>query len=139
MRTALGRLVSLSLREVWPHEARDFTLWLAEVENISLLGETLNLGDLEVVRTEYPVGSFSIDILARDANGDAVVIENQLTPTDHQHLGQILTYVAGQEGKATVLWIAERIREEHRAAFDWLNTNTPEDFKFFAVEVEVLT
>ena len=85
-----------------------------------------------------PVGSFFIDILARDIGGRVVVIENQFGPTDHTHLGQILTYVAGQEGQATVIWIAETIREEHRAAIDWLNASTVEGFDFFAVEVEAL-
>ena len=49
-----------------------------------------------------------------------------------------MTYVGGQEGPATVIWIAETIRPEHRAAVDWLNRSTNEDFAFFAVEVEAL-
>src|SRR5262245_25285232 len=67
-----------------------------------------------------------------------VVIENQFGPTDHTHLGQIMTYLAGQDGRTTVIWIAETIREEHRAAIDWLNASTIEGFNFFAVEVEAL-
>jgi hypothetical protein len=27
-----------------------------------------------------------------------------------------MTYVAGQEGDVTVIWVAEQFREEHRAA-----------------------
>jgi hypothetical protein len=88
------------------------------------------------VRTEVPVGSFYIDILAKDEQGAAVVIENQFGPTDHTHLGQIMTYLAGQEGHVTVVWIAETFREEHRAAADWLNASTIDGFDFFAVEVE---
>jgi hypothetical protein len=49
-----------------------------------------------------------------------------------------MTYLAGQDGGTTVIWIAETIREEHRAAIDWLNANTIESFSFFAVEVEAL-
>jgi hypothetical protein len=49
-----------------------------------------------------------------------------------------MTYFAGQNEQGIVVWIAERIREEHRAAVDWLNTNTVEGFDFFAVELEVL-
>jgi hypothetical protein len=134
----LGRLVSVPLRDVWEHEANDFTPWLAEVENLSLLAETLHLGDLRVQGTEVPVGNFFIDILARDVDGRVVVIENQFGFTDHTHLGQIMTYLAGQEGRATVIWIAEAFREEHRAAIDWLNASTIQDFDFFAVEVEAL-
>jgi hypothetical protein len=124
----LGRLVSVPLREVWAHESNDFTPWLADGENLSLLADTLNLGQLQLQGTEVPVGNFFIDILARDADGSIVVIENQFGFTDHTHLGQILTYVAGQEGRATIIWIAETFREEHRAAIDWLNASTIEDF-----------
>jgi hypothetical protein len=138
MTANLGRLVRVSVRDVWAHEANDFTPWLAQAENLALLGETLGLGELKVQGTEIPVGSFYIDILARDIEGNIVVIENQFGPTDHRHLGQIMTYVAGQEGHATVVWIAEIFREEHRAAIDWLNTSTIDGFGFFAVELEAL-
>lgn len=138
MTLTLGRLVSIPLREVWAHEANDFTPWLADADNLALLAETLSLGDLQVQGTEVPVGSFYIDILARDIEGRVVVIENQFGPTDHTHLGQILTYLAGQDGHATIVWIAERIREEHRAAIDWLNASTIEGFDFFAVQIEAL-
>lgn len=138
MTDGLGRLASVPLREVWTHEARDFTPWLAQPANLALLAETLHLGELREPRTEVPVGSFYIDILAQDAENNVVVIENQFGPTDHTHLGQIMTYLAGQEGHVTVVWIAETFREEHRAAIDWLNASTISGFDFFAVEVEVL-
>jgi uncharacterized protein DUF4268 len=138
MTATLGRLESVPIRQVWPLEGKDFTPWLAEAENLSLLADTLKLGDLQLHETEVKVGNFYLDILARDIEGHAVVIENQFGPTDHTHLGQILTYLAGQEGQATVVWIAETIREEHRAAIDWLNASTIEGYDFFAVEVEAL-
>jgi hypothetical protein len=138
MTLTLGRLESVPLRQVWPLEAKDFTPWLAEAENLALLADTLKLGDLQLQGTEVKVGNFNLDILARDIEGHIVLIENQFGPTDHTHLGQILTYLAGQEGRATVIWIAETIREEHRAAIDWLNASTIEAFDFFAVEVEAL-
>jgi hypothetical protein len=138
MTAPLGRLVSVPLREVWAHESNDFTPWLAEPENLSLLADTLNLGPLQLQGTEVPVGNFFIDILARKDDGGIVVIENQYGLTDHTHLGQLLTYLAGQEGRATVIWIAETFREEHRATIDWLNANTIPGFDFFAVEVEAL-
>jgi hypothetical protein len=134
----LGRLISVPVREVWAHESKDFTPWLAEAENLSLLTETLGVGPLQLQGVEVPVGNFYLDILARDVEGAIIVIENQFGPTNHEHLGQILTYVAGQDGPATVIWIAETFREEHRAAIDWLNASTIAGFNFFAVEVEAL-
>ena len=134
----LGRLVSVPVRDVWTHEANNFTPWLAKPENIELLGETLDLGELEIEGTEHDVGRFSADIVARDESGAFVLIENQLEATDHRHLGQILTYLAGLEGDATIVWIATKFLEEHRAAVDWLNTNTNDRFDFFGIEMEVL-
>ncbi|MAU52393.1 MAG: hypothetical protein CMN17_08455 [Roseovarius sp.] len=64
------------------------------------------------------------------------MIENQFQKSDHGHLGQILTYLAGGEDVRTVIWIAESLRDEHRAALEWLNNNTTTDYAFFGVEVE---
>ena len=102
------------------------------------MSEILKLGPLVVDGTEIAVGDFYIDILAKDATGSVVIVENQFGRTDHLHLGQIMTYVAGQVGPISVVWIAEKFREEHRAAIDWLNANTIENMSFFAAELEAL-
>lgn len=133
----LGRFDQMRLRDAWPTEDGHFTPWLAQPENLKLLGQALGLGELQDQQTEVRVGDFLIDVLAVDSEGDLVIIENQLEQTDHKHLGQLLTYLAGQEGKATLVWIAENFREEHRAVIDWLNRNTGEEFAFFAVELEL--
>lgn len=132
-----GRLEPVSIRTGWQHEALDFTPWLAQDENISLLSNTVGLGAVTVEATERAVGRFSADIVGRDEGNGYVLIENQLEPTDHRHLGQILTYLAGLEGRATVIWIATKVLDEHRAAVDWLNTHTSDQFDFFAVELQL--
>jgi hypothetical protein len=132
----LGRLEKVDLRACWESEPRDFTPWLAEEDNIALLGKTLGI-ELEVQQTEASVGSFSADIVCRNtADNTVVLIENQLERTDHTHLGQILTYAAGLEA-VTVVWIASRFTEEHRAAVDWFNSISQEEFNFFGIEIEV--
>jgi hypothetical protein len=139
MSFALGRLTNVTIRDIWDHEARAFTPWLARPENIALLGHALRLDDIEVVGTEQSIGRFSTDIIGRANGGVAVLIENQLEATDHRHLGQLLTYLAGQpDEEVVVVWIATQFLEEHRAAIDWLNANTSENFEFFGVEIEVL-
>ena len=91
----LGRLEKIDLREVWATESGAFTPWLAQEQNIALLGETIEL-DLEVESQEKGVGPFRADILCREtATDNYVLIENQLERTDHNHLGQLLTYAAG--------------------------------------------
>ena len=130
----LGQLKSVDLRTRWSNEAVDFTPWLAKEENISLLGEAIGL-ELEVERTEVPVGPYFADVLARDSNGNYVVIENQLGKTDHDHLGKALTYAAVLMAQ-TVVWIAPEFTEEHQKVLDWLNDSAKE-IAFFGVQVEL--
>jgi hypothetical protein len=132
----ISRLVPVNLREVWEREDIHFTQWLAQEENIRLLGETLGL-ELIVQASEQAVGPFRADILCKDSADDSIVlIENQLEKTDHKHLGQLMTYAAGLD-TATIIWVAQSFTEEHRAALDWLNRITEEKFNFFGVEVEL--
>jgi hypothetical protein len=107
----LGRLVEVDLREQWENEASAFTPWLAEQDNLRLLGEALGK-DLELKGREAPVGVFSADLLCKDTSSDSIVlIENQLEKTDHRHLGQILTYAAGLDA-ATLVWVASTFTED---------------------------
>jgi hypothetical protein len=80
---------------VWPHEAIDFTPWL--LQNVDVLSDLLGM-DLVLDRAEHPVGDFSLDLVGRDeATGEVVIVENQLQISDHNHLGQIITYAAGTD------------------------------------------
>lgn len=128
----LGRLTPVPVREIWPHEAHDFTQWL--LKNADVLSDALGM-DLELTAAEHPVGGFSLDLIGRDiATGETVIIENQLETTDHSHLGQLLTYAGGTD-PVNVVWCAPRFRDEHRAALDWLNDRTDESTRFFGIEV----
>ena len=129
----LGVIERVDLREVWPHEAQDFTPWLAE--NLDKLGAALGL-DLELQSAEAAVGAFSLDVLAHDLGSNrSVIIENQLEGSNHDHLGKLLTYAAGYDAYA-VVWLCREFREEHRAALDWLNQRTGDGTQFFGVAVE---
>jgi hypothetical protein len=132
----LGRLQRVALREVWLHEAGDFTPWLARPENLRLLGEAVDL-ELEIEAEEKAVGPFRADILCKESTSDTwVLIENQLERTDHAHLGQLLTYAAGLNA-VVLVWIAERFTDEHRAALDWLNELGNERLRCFGLEIEL--
>jgi hypothetical protein len=132
----LGRLHKVPLREAWNSEDADFTPWLAQEENLKLLGEAIGI-ELELESQEKEVGPFRADILCKDtANDSWVLIENQLARTDHSHLGQLMTYAAGLNA-VTIVWIAERFTEEHRAALDWLNERTDEKINLFGLEIEL--
>ncbi len=133
---ALGKLRKIDLREAWKHEANDFTKWLAQEENLRLLGEEIGF-DIKLIKTEADVGDFNADILAEEENtGKKIIIENQLELTNHVHLGQILTYASGY-GAAVVVWIAKDVREEHRQAIDWLNEHTDDTVEFYLLKIEL--
>ncbi len=133
----LGRLEQITdLRNTWASEAGAFTPWLANDENLPLLGDTIGI-ELELEATERNVGPFRADILCKDTATDHwVLIENQLEKTDHTHLGQLLTYASGLKA-ATIVWVADRFTDEHRSALDWLNEITDTRFNFFGLEIEL--
>ena len=130
----LGKLEEVDIRKVWPHEQYDFSKWLATEENIRELGDALNLS-LTDVETEKFVGNYRCDILCKDEiTGKMVLIENQLEPTNHDHLGKIITYASGLDA-AVVVWIVASARDEHASAIEWLNKHTDDEISFFLMEV----
>ncbi|MCK5466062.1 DUF4268 domain-containing protein [Candidatus Parcubacteria bacterium] len=132
----LEKLKKVDLRKAWNHEATDFTNWLAEDENLSLLSDEIGI-DIKLIQTEASVGKFSVDILAEEENtGRKIIIENQLEITDHDHLGKIITYASGYDAEI-VIWIVKNVRDEHKQAVDWLNEHTDEKINFFAIKMEL--
>jgi hypothetical protein len=128
-------LTKLPLKDIWPGEATNFTPWLAK--NLDILGDKLGM-DLELDSVESEVGDFSADIVVRNiATNQLIIIENQYGSTDHKHLGQIITYAANR-GAAMVIWIAEKIRNEHKLATDFLNLNLKETLGFYLIEASIV-
>lgn len=117
----VGRLEPVDLREIWKHEALNFTRWL--FENIDILNEQLKL-QLTPIEYEKSVGPFSVDILAKDEENRLVIIENQLEKTDHEHLGKLLTYLSNLNAKIAI-WISSNPRPEHINAINYLNEIVP--------------
>lgn len=133
----LGKMIRITdLRSVWPHEANDFTKWLAQEENLALLSDAIDI-DLELEERESSVGSFSVDIFAKEVGTNRrVIIENQLEDTNHDHLGKLITYASGK-GAEVIVWVVKRARDEHRQAIEWLNQHTDSNIGFFLLEIEL--
>ena len=130
-----GNISNVDLKSIWPGEATDFTPWLSQ--NINVISDKIGM-ELELQEVDADAGGFSADIVARDiSTNKIVIIENQFGTTDHKHWGQIITY-ASVLGASTVIWIAESLRSEHKAAIDFLNQNLKDTLKFFALEVSLI-
>lgn len=124
------------LRNIWPHEALDFTPWLAKEENISILADAIGL-DITVEEEEASVGDFSVDIFASETGtGRKIIIENQLEDTNHDHLGKLITYASGKSADI-IIWVVKRARDEHKAAIEWLNNHTDDNIGFFLCEIKL--
>ena len=114
----LGALESVDVRQIWPHEERNFTVWLAD--NLQELVPALKF-QLELVRREDSSGPGRVDILAREVkSGRLVVIENQLEWSDDGHFARLMGYTASR-GAGILVWITTGFYQWHRDILDWLN------------------
>ena len=124
----IGRLKEVDLRNLWKHEQYDFSDWLAKDENIDMLNEILGLTLVDISKEVY-VGSYRCDLVGIDeSSGIKVIVENQLEPSNHDHLGKIITYASGLDAQV-VVWIVKQAKEEHKSAIEWLNNNTTSDIE----------
>ena len=133
----LGHIKQITdLRSVWHNEAKDFSKWLAQENNLAQLSEAIGI-DIVLEELESSVGSFNVDLYATEEGTDRrIIIENQLEDTNHDHLGKLITYASGK-GAEVIIWIVKRARDEHRQAIEWLNQNTGVKIGFFLVEIEL--
>lgn len=124
------------LRSIWPNEATNFTPWLYEEENMTLLSDAVGI-DINVEEKESSVGDFSVDIYATEnGTNKKVIIENQLEYTNHDHLGKLITYASGKSANY-IIWIVKHARDEHKAAIEWLNNHTDDEIGFFLCEIKL--
>lgn len=136
MRKTLSRLNKVELRDIWGHEAIDFTNWLSQKDNLDGLSEEIGV-EIKLIQTEANVGKFSVDILAKEETSNRkIIIENQLEDTNHDHLGKIITYASGYDAEI-IIWIVKAVREEHKKAIEWLNEHTDENINFFLIKIEL--
>lgn len=127
----IDRIERVSLRDVWPHEAYDFTQWLEE--NIDVLSDAVDISIVSAEREKKTESAFSVDLVAEDEAGHSIIIENQLEKSNHDHLGKLITYLTAMQA-TTAIWIVSHPRPEHVAAMTWLNESTSADFYLLKLE-----
>lgn len=131
----LGKIEVLNPLDIWKKEEDDFTPWIAE--NVEALSDVIGIS-ISIEQIGKQVGGYELDILGKVEGSDKmVVIENQLGPSDHDHLGELITYTAGLEASVAI-WITPEVREEHRAAVEWLNNIGGGNVDFYLVRPEII-
>jgi hypothetical protein len=133
METTIERINRVPLRQIWRHEAHDFTKWLTD--NIDVLSGAIG-EELTNPEREQSTGNFNVDIKAEDSSGDTVIIENQYGKSDHDHLGKLITYLTAFEAKKAI-WIVEDPRPEHIGAITWLNEGD-NNCDFYLLKIEAI-
>ena len=134
----LGRLEKIPLRDVWEREDTHFTPWLEQhLPELQRAIHALAPITITDTQTEITTGDVRCDILG-SIGQEKIIIENMLTKTDFEHLGKCITYASIHKAKH-IVWIAEKFKEEHLSAIDWLNENfnLDSEINFYAVEVSV--
>ena len=126
----IGKIQRMRVRDVWRHEAHDFTTWMED--NIDALNDAIGF-ELDIQEREKSVGAFSLDLLATGPNGELIIIENQFEKSNHDHLGKVLVYLTNLDAKIGI-WIVEEARPEHITAISWLNESSSADFYLIKLE-----
>ena len=134
MSDSIQKIKRVPLRELWRKEDKDFTKWLEE--HIDFLNDAIGF-DISIESREEKVGPFKVDLYGEDNFGNKVIIENQLEKTDHNHLGQLITYLTNL-GANIAIWICKEPTEEHAKAIDWLNEVSPDDISFYLIKLEAI-
>lgn len=134
-RLDFATIEEIPLRNYFPREDTNFTPWLRD--NIQLLGDTIGI-DIVDPSIEVPIGTYRLDILANESGTSRkIAIENQFGITDHDHLGKLLTYMAGVNADV-VIWVAEAFKEEHITAINHLNQISNSDTAFFCIKPRLI-
>lgn len=114
----LGKLETVPVTEIWPHEERNFTRWMAE--DLSHLDRIVGM-ELQLIAREYRTEDRGrVDILAFDKRtGERVVRENQIYWSDNDHFLRMINYAASTEAKS-VIWVASDFHDAHIKRLRWL-------------------
>jgi len=132
----LGSLKKVNLRDIWAREDKDFTIWLAKENNISILLDEIGV-TAENIKVEDKAGKYSCDITGDEIETNKkIIIENQLEKTDHKHLGQLLTYASSFDA-SIIIWVVAKANDEHKQAIEWFNKHMTEKISFFLVRIEL--
>jgi len=112
----VGKLEKTRLRDIWPNEARHFTPWLAN--NLSRLSESVGM-ELQYDSQEHTLSDGGrVDIFAKTIEGEVVIIENQLGPSDDDHFLRLFGYAANSSARL-IIWVASDF-SRHIDRLNWL-------------------
>lgn len=109
----LGRLEKIEdLRSVWRNEVSSFSKWLAEEENLALLGKTIGIEDLSLLETESQNGKSHVDFIYKD---EEIGSRNLFTPA---RLGRVNQEMRSRRQQKMVTFLRRKPRLR-RATLVW--------------------
>ena len=121
----------LTLRDFYNIE-NDFTIWLANLENIHHIEDLINKR-ITMVQPQKDIGNDFLDIYGKTEDGYVIAIENQYHVADNDHFGKLLEYASYVDADIIVL-ISESVDEEHFRIMSWLNDNSDKMFYHIIAE-----
>ncbi len=129
----LGRLDEIEdVSTVWHDKIRNFTEWLAKDENMQILSETVGI---KIIVDE--INEFDDKIFASELGTNRkIIIGSQLSETNNEYLGNLISSAA-EKNTSVIIWIVRRAYPEHKAAVNWLNSNTDEKTEFYICDVKL--
>lgn len=134
----LMKLKRISLKSVFKNRDRDFVPWLASPNNLEILSENIGM-DLAMDIIQDDRNSNLPDLFCKDLKeirkDPGVIIECQFGQSEQEYINKFLKYVCTLNC-SSIIWIAEKFSEDHKAMFQWLNKMCQGKVNFFALEME---
>ena len=131
----LGKLEKVVVREVLGVDTRELVDWLGKKENLPLLSSAIGK-ELTFEAHDKSTGPYRSDLCCKDSDTNAwvlfCVVFDRLA---YAQIGELLSYAAGLD-EVTLVWVAERVTEDHYATLDWLNTITNDRVRCYALEMD---
>ena len=122
---SLGQIIKVDVRKVWTKEDTDFTPWLANEENIALLGKAIGLElEIEQVEAVFEPEDFALQVLSREFREPTVHLKDSpvivaggggvTSPAEFKLIEELAHVLGGEVGASRAAVDAGLISREHQ-------------------------
>lgn len=135
----LVRLKRVPLTKIFKSQEKDLIPWLVQVNTLQILSESVGMNlsmDIISGNNNKNLPDLFCKNLKAKGNEAGVLIECQFGQSDENYLTKFLKNLSVLNS-SSVIWIAEKFTDEHKAILDWLNIFGAGKVTFFALEIEL--